>query len=231
MNSLYSGGNTLDFLDKIYVFCAERHISASRFEREAGIAKGLISKWKNKGFTPSYKTQKKIASYMCITVEDLMRELPGTAAGSSLPAQADTVRDASVRYVPVLRDVSAFGSHDESNIAAYIPVFPDMLHDPDNCFAMKITDSSMLPELGPGDVVIVRRCEQPDHGDIVIVCAPGRPTVCRKLVREEEGIVLQPFNRHFDSVSFRYEEMDMLPVSFIGKVIGMHRDISGKPTE
>ena len=27
----------------------------------------------------------------------------------------------------LLRDISAFGSHDESNIAAYIPVFPDDL--------------------------------------------------------------------------------------------------------
>ena len=64
---------------------------------------------------------------------------------------------------------------------------------------------------------------------IYAFCAEHHISVSR--FEREDGIVLQPFNRHFDSVSFRYEEMDMLSVSFIGKVIGMHRDISGKSTE
>ena len=222
----------MDFLDKIYAFCTEHNISVTRFEREAGIAKGLISKWKSQGFKPSYNTQKKIEAYMGIPSENLMCKIPDAAsADSAYPAQPDMIRDASVRYIPVLWDVAGSASSDKENIASYIPVFPDMLSDPDNCFAMKITDSSMLPELDPGDVVIVQRCEQPDHGDIVVACSPGKPAVCRKLVREEEGIVLQPFNRHFDSVSYRHEEMDMLPLMFVGRVIGMHRDIIGKSDE
>ena len=64
---------------------------------------------------------------------------------------------------------------------------------------------------------------------IYAFCAEHHISVSR--FEREDGIVLQPFNRHFDSVSYSLEEMDLLPLILVGRVVGMHRDISGKSSE
>lgn len=214
----------MNYLDKILAFCRERHISVTRFEREAGLSKGIISKWKTQGFTPNYRSQKRIAAYMNITVEDLMREIPDDAVSysSSLP---DIVRESAVRYIPVLAGIPGDDPVREDSVLKYLPALPETIEFAESCYAMKMPDSSMTPEYCAGDTIIVLRCSDPDSGDIVVASSPGAPVLVRKLIREKNGVILQPFNRHYDAVSYRYEEMDLYPVEFSGKVVGIFRDI------
>lgn len=214
----------MNFLDKILAYCREHHISASQFEREAGLSGGSISKWKHKGFDPSYRSQQKIAAYMNISVDDLMRIIPDEAVSFS-GAGADIVRQASVKYIPVLNSLPGDKPLDPQMVRSYLPAMPESFADSDRCFAMEMPDSSMSPEYCAGDIIIVLRCDDPASGDIVVVSSPGEPVLCRKLIREDDGIILQPFSRHYDAVSYRYEEMDMLPVVFSGKVIGIFRTV------
>ena len=216
----------MNFLDKIDAFCREHHISASRFEREAGLAKGLISNWRRyKGRYPSYASQMNVAAYMNISVADLMREIPEDAVVVHQD-EPDIVRESAVRYIPVLAGLPGDDPIEPDMILKHIPALPETLESADNCFAMKVPDSSMVPEYYAGDIIIVLRCPEPDSGDIVVASVPGDdPVIIRKLIRKKDGIILQPFSRHFDAVSFRSDEIDMYPVEFSGKVIGLFRDI------
>ena len=222
----------MNFIDKIDAFCAENNMSRARFAREAGLAKGLISKWEKQGFIPRYSTQQKIAARMNITAEELMSDAPydpsrRAAASSENPYAPLYASEVSVRYIPVYRYIS---SHEEApdpeNVLTLIPVLPENFDAADECFGYSVPDSSMSPHIEPGDIAIVRRDPEPANGDIVVVSTPGEETVCRKLVIKDDYVILQPFNRHFDPTVYRVEEIDFLPVIFNGKVIAVIRSVN-----
>lgn len=218
----------MSFLDKIDEFCAERNISATRFEREAGLAKGLIPKWRSKGFYPSYKSQIRAAARMGISVEDLMRDDPADFYGEIADNKShkpDIVLDATVRYIPVYRYAGP-GSPEPEDILMHLAVLPETLDSADECFGMPIEDSSMAPDIMTGDIVIVRRDPSPVSGDIVIVTEPGDKTLCRRLIIKGDDIILQPLSNHYAPSIYRKEECELVQLVFAGKVIAIVRRIS-----
>ena len=219
----------MSFLDKIDEFCAERNISATRFEREAGLAKGLIPKWRSKGFYPSYKSQIKAAARMGISVEDLMRDDPADFYGSNTldnkSPKPDIVRDATVRYIPVYRYTGP-EMPEPAEILTHLAVLPETLDSADECFGMPIEDSSMSPDIMTGDIVIVRRDPSPVSGDIVIVTEPGDKTLCRRLIIKGDDIILQPLSNHYAPSIYRKEECELVQLVFAGKVIAVVRRIN-----
>lgn len=218
----------MSFLDKIDAFCAERNISSTRFEREAGIGKGLISKWRNNDLIPSYRSQMKAATRMGITPEDLMREDPVDIYSGPVPDnwshEPDIVRDATVRYIPVYSyEDLEFKNADKSGIITHLAFLPETLESAGECFGLIIEDSSMAPDFQPGDIAIIHADEEPDSGDIVIAVTPGEKALCRRLIISGNNYILQPFSKHYVPVVFSKEELDFLPVVFKGKVIAAYR--------
>ena len=216
----------MSFLDVIFAHCQEHKMNQTQFEREVGLPKGSVSKWKNKGFKPNYNTQLKLSAYLGMTAEELMNGQVGSKPEvSSDKVWADTVNEASIHYIPVLRDVINSVADDPENVIKYLPSFPDTIEHPEECYAMRMPDSSMEPWFRTGDIIIVQRCSEPDSGDTVVVCSPGAEPLVRKLIRAENRIILQPANSEYDAQSYTYEEMDMLTVYFSGKVTGMLRNV------
>lgn len=219
----------MSFLDKIDRFCKERHMSTTRFEREAGLSKGLVLKWRSKGFYPSHRSQKKVAGYIGISVQDLMSEDLSDFSQGPVPDNwshaPDVVREASVRFIPVFR-YSGLAALDKDDIFMHLPVLPSDIESPEECFGTVIEDSSMSPDFDPDDIVIVRKDTEPISGDIVIVLVPGDQVLCRRLILDGSNIILQPFSRHYAPSVYREEERDLLPVLFLGKLIARYGKVN-----
>lgn len=229
---LQFGGGFLSYLDKIDEYCAQHKISQTRFERDAGISKGLISKWRSGKNNPRMDSLQKAADHIGITFDDLMREDAADytrhkPVPDSWQDGPDIVRDASIKYVPVYRYLRPDTEDlDPDTVEMHYAVMPDNIQSPEECFGYAISDSGMAPDIQRGDTIIVRRDSDPDTGDIVLVSTPGQETICRKLIRKDGWIILQPFNSHFDAVLYRQEELDLLPVFFRGKVVRVIRDVN-----
>ena len=218
------GGFSVNYIDKILAFCKEHHISETRFAKEAGLAKGLLPKWKKKeeGFRPHQDSLRKVAARMNISVEDLMCETPvelHSAAG-------DIVRDSAIRYIPVLNDIPDEWPVPDEEIITHLTTLPENLKDSSDCYGFMIRDKSMAPDIDRGDIAIVKLDDNPASNDIVIVSTPGEATMCRRLKRQKDGIILQPYCKHFDPIFYSYSEMDLLPVFFSGKVVALVRPLN-----
>ena len=71
-----------------------------------------------------------------------------------------------------------------------------------------------------GDVVIVRKQETIENGEIGIVCVNGDDATCKKVIRKDTGaIVLQPLNPTHEPMYFTSDEVASLPITILGKVI------------
>lgn len=122
--------------------------------------------------------------------------------------------------VPVLGYVAA-GIPIEAieDILDYEDLSPEMVKDGSEYFALKIKGESMEPKISDGDVVIVRKQEDVDSGQIAIVGVNGEEATCKKVMKQEGGILLQPLNPTFAPVFYTVEQIAELPITIIGRVV------------
>ncbi|MBR5942235.1 MAG: LexA family transcriptional regulator, partial [Clostridia bacterium] len=83
-------------------------------------------------------------------------------------------------------------------------------------FALRVRGSSMEPRFMEGDVVIVRRQDDAESGDVV-VALNGDDATIKQLKKLPHGIMLVPFNREFEPLLFTRSDAEN--VRILGKVV------------
>ena len=86
-------------------------------------------------------------------------------------------------------------------------------------FGLRIKGSSMEPRIREGDVVIVRRQEEAETGDTVVVLVNGDSATVKRIKIEPNGIALIPNNPAYDTRFYSAAEVELLPVHIVGKVV------------
>ncbi len=86
-------------------------------------------------------------------------------------------------------------------------------------FGLKIRGNSMEPRIRDGDVVIVRRQDDVDSGDVAIVLVNGDEGTCKRIKKSPQGVTLLSSNPAYEPMYFNNEEIERLPVKVIGRVV------------
>ncbi len=86
-------------------------------------------------------------------------------------------------------------------------------------FGLMVKGDSMSPRIEAGDVLIVKQQSDADSGDVVIAQANGDSACVKKLLKQDDGIVLQSFNPAYAPMYFSNKDIIEKPVQIIGKVI------------
>lgn len=86
-------------------------------------------------------------------------------------------------------------------------------------FGLQIHGDSMEPRMYEGDVVIVRKQEDAESGEIVIAIVNGNDATCKKLHKYDGGISLLSLNSKYEPMMFSYKDISEKPVRIIGKVV------------
>lgn len=87
-------------------------------------------------------------------------------------------------------------------------------------FGLQIHGDSMEPRIYDGDVVIVRKQDDAESGDIVIAMVNGNDATCKRLIKYSNGISLVSLNSaKYEPMMFTPDEVIQKPVRIIGKVV------------
>lgn len=86
-------------------------------------------------------------------------------------------------------------------------------------FGLQIKGDSMEPKISEGDVVIVRKQETVENGEIAVVLINGDDATVKKFYKTDAGIKLVSTNPTYDPFFYTPDEVNTLPVSVIGKVV------------
>ena len=86
-------------------------------------------------------------------------------------------------------------------------------------FALQVKGSSMEPRIREGDIVIVRKQDDVESGEIAIVMVNGDNATIKRLLKYEDEIRLMPTNPAYEPLYFTNDEILEKPVKVIGKVI------------
>lgn len=193
--------------------------SMTQFIRDSGLSKAyvymLINNRNNKGepIVPSIDTINKAAKGMHKTFDEVFNSLD--------PDMMVTTKVEKTHRIPVLGRVAAGIPIDAiENVIDY----EEVGYDADDYFALQIHGNSMEPRMYEGDVVIVRRQEDAENGDIVIITVNGDDATCKRLMKYPGGIALVSLNPIFQPMMFTKEDAEQKPIRVLGKVV----EIRGK---
>ena len=86
-------------------------------------------------------------------------------------------------------------------------------------FGLQIHGDSMEPKISEGDIVIVRKQEDAENGQLIIATVNGTDATCKRLRKYRDGIELISNNPSYDPMFFSNDEIESKPVKIIGRVV------------
>lgn len=127
--------------------------------------------------------------------------------------------------VPLLGTVKAgYNYLAQENWVGTVDVDKSLVGSGENYFALKVKGDSMFPVLIEDDIVIIKKQNDFENGDIVVAIINGDEATIKKGKKSEVGILLQPLNNSYEPLIFTYNEMKNIPVIIVGIVKQLKRD-------
>lgn len=171
-----------------------------------GVSRTMIAKYESGESSPSQKVVP-LARLFGVTTDYIL----GNSENPHPPVKGNRI--------PVLGRVAAGVPFEAiQNIEDYEEI-PDSWGDPREYFALKIQGHSMEPRIWDGDIIIVKKQNDVDSGQIAVVLVDGEDATVKQIKKSDSGITLIGFNPAVYSPHFyTAEEVEKLPVSIIGLV-------------
>lgn len=130
-----------------------------------------------------------------------------------------------VKEVPLLGTVKAgYDYLAQENWIGTVDVDASLVKDGSEYFALKVHGDSMSPVLVENDIVIVKKQNDFETGDIVVAIINGDEATIKKGKKTDNSILLQPLNNNYEPLIFTNDEMKTIPVKIIGIVKQLKRD-------
>lgn len=112
------------------------------------------------------------------------------------------------------------------DIIDYEEISEEMLKGGKEYFALKIDEEnghSMEPEYKPGDVLIVLKQDTCENGDDCIIAVNGNDATFKRVLKNENGIILQPLNSNYPPIIYSNDDIISKPVKILGVVVEFRR--------
>lgn len=166
-----------------FFFSYNRAPSISEIAKEIGYAKSMVYK------------------YLIEMNEKGYIKYDGTVIGTPTTSKADTGYTLS----PIVGSVSCGEpQYEEENFESYVAL-PDSLFGKEPHFILRASGTSMIEAgISPGDLVVVKKQNTANEGDIIVALVDGESTLKRFFYDEERQCVrLHPENRRMKDIYVR----------------------------
>ncbi len=191
-----------------------KSMRASQLAEKTGLSKARISQYVNGVYTPKSKAACLIAKALNVSDTWLMGVSEVMERERS---NISEVISGNVYKIPVFESVSAgFGAYAVNEIVDYIPTVISNKYDVDDTIAIRVTGDSMIPKIEDGDIIIVRKQECVDSGDIAVVLLDGDEGLVKVVEYGSSWIELRSLNEEYPTRRFEGAEVQRIRV--VGKV-------------
>ena len=189
----------------------EHGISMKELGHNIGVHESTISLYENGKREPDYTTLVRLSNFFDVTTDYLL----GQTISPTEPPPSD-----SGTWIPVLGQVQAgIPTEAVQDIIGYEDISGLKLDAGVDYFALQIHGDSMEPRMLEGDVVIVRKQESVETGEIAVVLVNGDDATIKRIKKEPTGIMLIPSNPAYEPMFYSNHQIETLPIRILGKVI------------
>ncbi len=205
--------------ERFLILLQERGCKVADVAKKTGIHPSTFTDWKKGKSSPKYDKIKKIADYFEVEADWLSGKSDFKTKREMLRAEFKPLKIERGTKIPVLGYVAAGTPiFAEENYIETEEISNELAATGD-FFALKIKGDSMAPRISEGDTVIVRKQDDAESGDIVIVLINGCEATCKRLMKYKDSISLISFNPAYEPRTYTENEVKELPVKIIGKVV------------
>jgi repressor LexA len=155
---------------------------------------------KRPGFTPS-------------VIEGSLSRTPQLAPPPSTVIDSRTVSVPVMGRIAAGTPISAIQNHTHD-----IACPPDLMTNGEH-FALEVKGDSMIDAgIHDGDIVIIRRCEQAENGDIVVALVEKEEATLKRLRKRGSAVALEAANPAYETRIFGPDQVDIQ-----GRLVGLIR--------
>jgi len=191
--------------DNILFYMTRAGIERRDFAKAIGVPYSSLTDWINGRAYPRIDKIEKMARYFGIEKADLVEER-GSRPVTSVP-------------LPVYARVAAGIPLEASGEVVDYEEIPEAMAKTGDFFGLRVVGDSMEPKISDGDTVIVRKQEDAENGEIVVVLVNGSDACIKRLKKFPGGIMLLSTNPAYEPITYTAEEIERLPVRIMGKVV------------
>lgn len=185
------------------------NLTQTELSKLLNVSNGTIAMWETDKRQPDIDTLKKLANFFNVTTDYLLgKDIKDNNKGVKIPV---------LGVVPAGVPIEAI-----EEILEYEEITPEMAKRGEY-FGLKVKGDSMSPNILEGDILIVRKQEDANSGDICVVMVNGDDATVKKIKKDPKGLTLIPNNPAYDVTYFTNEEIVSIPVRIIGKVVESRR--------
>ena len=198
-----------EFKDMLKYFRMREGLSQAELADKLGISPSAVSMYEVGKREPDFETEEKIADYFNTDLNTLRGRDNETPISSSKSVVINVLGRVAAG-LPIEAVENIIDTEEISEEMAKTGEF----------FGLQIKGDSMEPRIYEGDVVIVRKQDDAESGDIVIALVNGNDATCKRLTKYAGGISLVSLNSaKYEPMMFSNEEIISKPVKILGKVV------------
>lgn len=201
-------GNKEVFSSNLRFYMEKRNKSRNEVCEALNFKYTTFTDWCNGVKYPRIDNIEKLANYFGISKSDLI-EIKGNDTDDSIKSVQIPVLGYVKAGIPMTAIESIIDYEEISQEQARTGEF----------FGLQIKGDSMEPKISEGDVVIVRKQETVENGEIAVVLINGDDATVKKFYKTDAGIKLVSTNPTYDPFFYTPDEVNTLPVIVIGKVV------------
>ena len=205
------------FMKNIKYVREKRGLSQSKLAEMIDVNQTTIARWEDENRIPTIDKAIQVSNILNIPLDILV--------GKNL--QFDNVEpvniDSNIIKIPVFGTIKAgIPIESQSDIIEYVEIPKIWTRGGKKVYGLKISGDSMFPKYNEDDIVIFEQNDDTTlyHGKDVAIMINGTESTFKKLLVNEQGIVLQPYNTGYDIMMFSKEDVEQFPI----KVVGIARE-------
>lgn len=197
----------------------EKRLTQDKLAEKLGLSRSTISMYETGGSEPDMQTLKSIANFFNVSIDYLMgRDVDNNVKGMKL--------DRNVVKVPVYGTIPAgvpIEMIEDSYIQDEEEIPVDWIKGGQTYFCLRVKGESMMPKFEDGDILILRQQPDCENGDYCAVSINCTECSFKKVIKQQNGITLQPLNPAYEPRFFSNKEVAELPVTILGVVKEVRR--------
>lgn len=163
------------------------------------------------------ETLKKIANAMNMSVNDLLIKSGEVNLEEIIYDNAETIKESL--KIPIYGSIKAgIPLESQNDIVEYMDIPKEWAKGNKKLFGLKLSGDSMYPKYQDGEIVIFEQTddiEKYKNKDCAVMINHTESTF-KKILVNEQGIVLQPYNISYDIMMYSNEQIEQLPIIILG---------------
>lgn len=131
---------------------------------------------------------------------------------------SEIIPNSKIYQIPIYESVSAgFGAYADDCVIDFLPMVIENPYDVPDTIAIKVSGDSMYPKIEDGDLIVVRKQESVDSGDVAVMLLDGEEGLVKKVIYGNTWIELHSFNPEYKTR--RFDDEEVLRLRVVGKVL------------